>query len=919
MCDIKYIIELTVSKEIRKQFLDFFKEKGHTIVPSSPVVPYEDPTLLFTNAGMNQFKDVFLGLGTREYKRVANTQKCIRAGGKHNDLEEVGIDGYHHTFFEMLGNWSFGDYYKKEAIAWGWELLTKVWKLPKDRLWATVYKTDDEAFEFWKSETDIDRSHILRFDEKDNFWEMGETGPCGPCSEVHYDLTEKGCKPEDINSGLEDVIEIWNLVFIQYNRDEKGKLHPLPNKHVDTGMGFERIVRVINNKKSNYDTDVFEPIIFEITKITGEEYKSDNIASINAIADHIRALTFAICDGAIPSNEGRGYVLRRILRRASRLARKINYNDPLLFLLVDSVVKNFKDVFPELIEKKDFIKNIIKSEEESFNLTLDRGLELFGEIYERIKNNKKKIFPGEEAFKLYDTYGFPIDLTQLMVREYGFEVDMKKFDEEMEKQRERARTARKDEIILASNKGFELEEKIKKQNPVYNPWNLKKSGIKTEILKAERIENSDLEIFVLKDNPFYSEAGGQVSDKGKLVLSDGTELEVIDSQNNHFVYVKNTGHKNILHKDVTAKVDYKRRRAIMRNHSATHLLHEALRHVLGNHVKQMGSLVTYDYLRFDFPHFKKLTSDEIIAVEDLVNGKIKEAIEVQTLADISVDDANKIPNVKKIFGEKYGSKVRVVTMDEKFSIEFCGGTHVDNTSDIGLFKIIKEESISSGVRRIFAKTGEGILDLMDENIRKIENLISELPEKYSDNFRNGISEFRKNYHDVDFKDLALMKILLDHQNNTIKSLNELKEKYIEDKKQSGKKLLKQNLQKIFDELEKIIEKSQIHNGAKIVTAKLTVNSAEEFKEIGDKLRERILSGVGLVVSVINGKINLVCSVSDNLIKDKNLSAGKLISAVAKELGGGGGGRPHLATAGGKDLEKIDMVLEKFINDIKSLL
>lgn len=910
---------MIASKEIRKQFLNFFKEKEHTIVPSSSVVPYDDPTLLFSNAGMNQFKDVFLGLGTREYKRAANTQKCIRAGGKHNDLEEVGIDGYHHTFFEMLGNWSFGDYYKKEAIGWGWELLTKVWKLPKDRLWATVYKTDDEAFEFWKSETDIDQSHILRFDEKDNFWEMGETGPCGPCSEVHFDLTENGCKAEDINAGLEDVIEIWNLVFIQYNRDEKGELHSLPNKHVDTGMGFERIVRVVNNKKSNYDTDVFEPIINEITKITSAEYKSENISSINAIADHIRALTFAICDGAIPSNEGRGYVLRRILRRASRIARKINYSEPILYQLVDSVVNNFKDVFPELTDKKEFIKNIIKSEEESFNLTLDRGLELFNEVYEKIKNNKKKIFPGEDAFKLYDTYGFPIDLTQLIVREYGFEVDMKKFDEEMSKQKERARAARKDDIILASKKGFELEEKIKKQKPIYNPWDLKKGGIKTEILKAERIENSDLELFVLKDNPFYSEAGGQVSDTGKLILSDGTEIDVIDSQNNHFVYVKSADHKNIFHKEVIAKVDYKRRRAIMRNHSATHLLHEALRQVLGNHVKQMGSLVTYDYLRFDFPHFKKLSAEEISTIEDLVNEKIKEAIDVQTLADITVGEANKIPNVKKIFGEKYGSKVRVVTMDEKFSIEFCGGTHVDNTSDIGLFKIIKEESISSGVRRIFAVTGKGILDIMEENILKIENIISELPGKYADNFREGISEFKKNYRDVDFKDPGLMKILLDSQNNTIKSLNELREKYFEEKKQNKKKLLKQNLQKLFDELEKIISKSDLHNGIIIVASKFDVNTTDEFKEIGEKLREKILNGVGLIASIINGKINLVCSVSDNLIKEKNLNAGKLISSVAKELGGGGGGRPHLATAGGKDIEKIDMVLEKFKNEIKSQL
>lgn len=910
---------MIASKEIRKQFLEFFKEKGHTIVPSSPVVPYEDPTLLFTNAGMNQFKDVFLGLGSREYKRAVDTQKCIRAGGKHNDLEEVGIDGYHHTFFEMLGNWSFGDYYKKEAIRWGWELLTKVWKLPKERLWATIYKTDDEALELWKSETDIDHTHILRFGEKDNFWEMGETGPCGPCSEVHYDFSKDGCKAEDVNAGLEDVIEIWNLVFIQYNRDEKGELHTLPSKHVDTGMGFERIVRVINNKKSNYDTDIFEPILNEIVKITGAEYKGENISSINAIADHIRALTFAICDGAIPSNEGRGYVLRRILRRASRLARKLNYTNPLLFELVVPVINNFKEVFPELTEKKDFIINIIKSEEDSFNLTLDRGLELFNEIYNRIKNNKEKIFPGDEAFKLYDTYGFPIDLTHIIVREHGFEIDMTKFEEEMNKQKERARAARKDDVILASTKSFELEEKIKNQNPIYNPWELKKEGVKTKLLKAERLANSDLEVLVLKDNPFYSEAGGQISDTGKLVFSDGYELDVIDSQNNHFIYVKNSDHKNIFHKDVIAKVNFNKRKAIMRNHSATHLLHEALRQVLGSHVKQMGSLVTNDYLRFDFPHFKKLDAEQIIAIEDLVNSKIQDSIAVQTLVDISIEEANKIPNVKKFFGDKYGSKVRVVTMDEKFSVEFCGGTHVGNTRDIGLFKIVKEESISSGVRRIFAKTGEGILDLIEDKLSRIENVLSELPEKYSNNFQIAIKEIRNNLVDADFKDIAFMNKMLEYLDSTIKSLHVLREKYIEEKKQNEKKLLKQNLNKIFEELDKLISDSPVHNGVKIVASKFDISNADEFKEIGEKLREKILNGVGIIASVIGGKINLVCTVSDNLIKEKNLNAGKLISTVAKELGGGGGGRPQLATAGGKDIEKIDLVLENFINDIKTKL
>lgn len=906
------------SKDIRKQFLDFFKGKGHTIVPSSSVVPYEDPTLLFTNAGMNQFKDVFLGLGTREYKRAADTQKCIRAGGKHNDLEEVGVDGYHHTFFEMLGNWSFGDYYKKEAIGWAWELLTKVWKLPKDKLWATVYNTDEEAFELWKSETDIDHSHILRFGEKDNFWEMGETGPCGPCSEVHFDLSENGCRPEDINAGLEDVIEIWNLVFIQYNRDEKGKLHPLPMKHVDTGMGFERIVRVLNNKKSNYETDIFQSIISRISEITKVKY-SENVSAFNAIADHVRALTFAICDGAIPSNEGRGYVLRRILRRASRLARKINYTEPLICQLVDSVVNNFKDIFPELSERKDFINNVIRAEEESFNLTLDRGLEHFYDVYEQIKDSKEKIFPGEDAFKLYDTFGFPIDLTQLIARENGFEIDMKKFDEEMNKQKNRARAARKEDVIMASTIGFELDEKIKMQNPVYNPYDIKEGGVKTKLLQLNRIANSDLEVLVLKNNPFYSESGGQVSDTGKLVFADGYELDVIDTQNNYYVCVKNVDHKAIFHKDVIAKVDYKRRRAIQRNHSATHLLHEALRQVLGSHVKQMGSLVTSDYLRFDFPHFKKLDAEQIIAIEDIVNGKIQDAIQVQTLADISIEEANKIPNVKKFFGEKYGSKVRVVTMDEKFSIEFCGGTHVDNTSDIGLFKIIKEESISSGVRRIFAKTGEGIMDLMDENISKIENIISELPDKYSSNFKNGIEEIRKGIHRADFKDITMMKLLLEHQNNTIKSLNELREKYLEEKKQNEKKLLKQNLNLIFEKLDELIDSAEDFNGHKILSSKFDVSSAEEFKELGDKLREKILNGAGLIASVIDGKINLVCSVSDNLIKEKKLNAGKLISAAAKELGGGGGGRPHLATAGGRELAKLDSVLIKFVNDLKSQL
>jgi alanyl-tRNA synthetase len=579
------------SSEIRQSFLDFFKEREHKIVLSAPVVPFEDPTLLFTNAGMNQFKDVFLGTGTRDYTRAADTQKCIRAGGKHNDLEDVGRDGTHHTFFEMLGNWSFGDYYKKEAITWAWELLTKKWKLDKSRLWATVYYKDDEAYELWKTQTDIDPSHILKFDETDNFWEMGETGPCGPCSEIHYDFTENGCKPEDVNAGIDDVMEIWNLVFIQCNRNEKGELEPLPMRHIDTGMGFERMVRVMQNKKSNYDTDVFEPIIKKICELSGKKHEGENVSAINAIADHIRTLVFAISDGAIPANEGRGYVLRRILRRASRLARKLNLKEPFLYKLVDVVVEKNGKAFPEIVDKKDYVSKIIKAEEESFNVTLDKGIELFTNVYNKIKNNSDKVFPGEDAFKLFDTYGFPIDLTQVMAEEHGFKVDIDVFTSEMEKQKDRARSARKNDLILAEDGDDSLNELIEGKNIIYNPYDISPKGIATEILSVKRIPSSDIDLIVLKENPFYSESGGQISDTGKLIFNEN-ELEVIDSKNKYFIYVKDYDGSRIIDENPKAIIDLDRRFAIQRNHSATHIMHEVLKRVLGSHIKQMGSLVS---------------------------------------------------------------------------------------------------------------------------------------------------------------------------------------------------------------------------------------------------------------------------------------------------------------------------------------
>jgi alanyl-tRNA synthetase len=878
-------------------------------VPSAPVVPYNDPTLLFTNAGMNQFKDVFLGTGTRDYKRAVDTQKCIRAGGKHNDLEEVGHDNYHHTFFEMLGNWSFGDYYKKEAIKWAWELLTGVWKLPKEKLWATVYETDDEAFEIWKNETDIDPAHILRFDEKDNFWEMGDTGPCGPNSEIHIDLTEEGCKPEDVNAGKEDVIEIWNLVFIQYNRDSSGNLNPLPQKHVDTGMGFERVVRVLQNKKSNYETDLFQPLINKISEITGKEYSGENISSINAIADHIRALTFAISDGAIPSNEGRGYVLRRILRRAARLARKIDYTKPFLFMLVDTLVESagMGDVFPEIKERKEYVKDIIKAEEDSFNVTLDRGINLFNEIADSIEDTTNRVFPGASAFKLYDTFGFPLDLTQIMANERGLSVDIEEFNSEMEKQKQRARAARKEEIIHVAENYFDLPDII------YDPYNISNKGIETVTFESHIDEFKN--ICVLKTNPFYGESGGQISDTGKIILLNGKEIEVIDSKK---FFVITGSEVPEIHNGVPviAQIDYERRLNIQRNHSATHLMNEALHRVLGSHVKQMGSYVSDEYLRFDFPHFKKLDDARITDIEQVVNEKIKEGVHVETLIDLPIEEAAKISNVKMIFGEKYGSNVRVVIIDENFSVEFCGGTHVKNTNDIGLFKIVKEESISSGTRRIFARTGKGIIHLLDEKISDIDTILSDLPEKYSGNFKSGIEIFRKDLKTADFRDIDMMKRLLTYQYETKQSLLDKKEEYLEEKKKAGKQLLKQNLERAFAQLDNLIFNSDKSAGFDIVSSSMELQSMDELKEVGEELRKRIKNGAGLIAAVMNGKINLVCSVSDNLIKEKNLNAGKLISTVATALGGGGGGKPHLATAGAKDIAKLHEVLKKFPEIVK---
>lgn len=859
------------SRQIRQQFLDFFKNKEHRIVQSSPVVPFDDPTLLFTNAGMNQFKDVFLGKGSREYKRAADTQKCIRVSGKHNDLEEVGHDTYHHTFFEMLGNWSFGDYYKKEAIGWAWELLTDVWKLPKERLWATVYKDDDEAFELWESETDINPKHILRFDEKDNFWEMGETGPCGPCSEIHINVGDDFDNPEYVNAGSPECIEIWNLVFIQYNRDETGKLHDLPAKHVDTGMGFERVCAVLQKRNSNYDTDVFTPVIDAIVKISKVKYdKEEEQIPMRVIADHIRALTFAIADGAVPGNDGRGYVLRRILRRAARYGRKINLHKPFLYKLVDVLVENMGDVFPELVEKKDYVKKIIKAEEESFNATLDRGIELFDEIIKKLIKQNLKVIPGSDVFKLYDTFGFPVDLTNVMAREIDFAIDEEGFNRLMNQQKERGREASKDKFASVNITTNDLSDfNLIDSNPtIFTGYDELKTKAKIVGLKKDAGNT----LVILDRTPFYVESGGQVDDLGKIIIGDNS-FEVVDVTkiNNHVIHVINSENTQALKvgAEVSAEVDEVRRWDIMRNHSVTHFLHKALRTVLGTHVQQAGSYVGPDRLRFDFTHFAKLTSDEIQKIESIVNEQLRKNLPLIHHRDTPFDEAKKM-GALMFFGDKYGDKVNVVQFGD-FTMEFCGGTHVHNSSEIGLFKILSETSIASGVRRIEAVTGAGV-------------------EKY-----------------------------IQSQQELIKISEQKIEELLDAKKKLEKEVAELRMIEKLEQLDHILSLSSEEKTVKIYKGKVHADSMDELKSFGDEMRNRIKSGVGVLIAQIEDKVGIVAVVSDDLIKDKKLSAGKIVGELAKLVGGGGGGRPHLATAGGKDVGQIVTALSKVEKIVGSFL
>jgi alanyl-tRNA synthetase len=851
------------SQKIRQQFLDFFKNKQHRIVQSSPVVPFDDPTLLFTNAGMNQFKDVFLGIGSREYKRAADTQKCIRVSGKHNDLEEVGHDTYHHTFFEMLGNWSFGDYYKEEAIIWAWELLTSVWKLPKERLWATVYKDDDEAFNLWKTKTDINPKHILKFGEKDNFWEMGDTGPCGPCSEIHINVGDDYDNPDYVNAGSPECIEIWNLVFIQYNRDENGTLNELPAKHVDTGMGFERVCAVLQKKKSNYDTDVFSPLIDEVSKISNVKYdKEEDRIPMRVIADHIRALTFAIADGAVPGNEGRGYVLRRILRRASRYGRKLNLKEPFLFNLVDILSKTMGDVFPEVVEKKDYIKKVIKAEEESFNATLDRGLELFEEVVNKLQKKKEKVIPGEDVFKLYDTFGFPVDLTNVMAREIGFAIDEIRFNELMDQQKERSRE--KGKFTQAANLIKLIGQDSNLKETKFVGYDYKNLEYKSKLIRIS-------ENFVLLDEtPFYAESGGQIGDTGFIIYED-KRIPVVDTVKEENLIIHKVDEIININPgtEITARVDNKRRWDIMRNHSATHFLHAALRQVLGTHVQQAGSYVGPDHLRFDFTHFTKVSPDELKDVEVIVNEQLRRNLPRTRHENIPIEQAKKM-GALMFFGDKYGDYVNVIQFGD-YTMEFCGGTHVLNSSEIGLFKIISESSIASGVRRIEAVTGAGVERYINSQIEHIK--------QYSDR---------------------------------IEELNETKKKL-------EKEIADLKFKEKLGQLDHILSLSSEERGIKIYKGKVHADNMEELKSFGDELRNRMGTGVGVLISQIEDKVGIVAVVSDNLIKEKKLSAGKIVGELAKLVGGGGGGRPHLATAGGKDASGISSAISKVEKIVGSLL
>ncbi len=871
---------MLTSEEIRKEFLDFFRSKGHEIVPSAPIVIKNDPTLMFTNAGMNQFKDYFLGNKKSPYSRIADTQKCLRVSGKHNDLEEVGVDTYHHTMFEMLGNWSFGDpvrpaggYFKKEAIAWSWELLTEVYKLDKDRLYVTIFEgdekeglpRDEEAYNEWKKVIAEDR--ILLGNKKDNFWEMGDTGPCGPCTEIHVD-----CRPDNerkqvdgkslVNNDHPQVIEIWNNVFIQFNRLKDGRLESLPAKHVDTGMGFERLVRVLQGKTSNYDTDIFTGTIQKVEEISGKKYDysdSKQAVAFRVLADHIRAISFTIADGQLPSNTGSGYVIRRILRRAVRYYYSyLDFKQPLLHQLVMGLSLQFKYVFPELYEQAEFVARVIREEEESFLRTLEKGLKKVDDI---LQTPSLQQIAGKDAFELYDTYGFPIDLTRLIASENKLAVDEKGFEAEMQRQKERSRAA----TAIDTEDWVDINKADKTFFVGYNNLQADTQVIKYRKVKAKGKEQYQL---VLETTPFYAESGGQVGDTGFLQFGE-EKIAVTDTRKENDLIIQFT---DKLPKDislpVSASVNATDRLNTTYNHTATHLLHAALRKVLGAHVAQKGSLVSPEVLRFDFSHFSKMTDEEIREVESLVNEKIRENIPV-VIKELPKEEALKL-GAMALFGEKYGDTVRVVIIDPSYSIELCGGTHVGHTGMIGLLTITAESAVAAGVRRIEALTGSAAIKYVNDKLGQIKQAGELLKAK-----------------------------------EPLKAI----EKLLEDKAALEKKIERLEARQLVGIRNELLQKDEIINGVTFIGDIIEVDNADALKRLCFDLKNNLHDYLAVLCANIGGKPFVAIGLSETVAVAKNLDAGKIIKEhIAPLIKGGGGGQKTLATAGGQDAGKLQEVI-----------
>lgn len=867
---------MLTAKEIRESFKEFFASRQHQIVPSAPMVVKGDPTLMFTNAGMNQFKDIILGNVPRKYPRVADSQKCLRVSGKHNDLEEVGHDTYHHTMFEMLGNWSFGDYFKKEAINWAWEYLVDVLKLDPDRLYATVFEgspaeglsRDDEAAGYW--EQYLPKDHIINGNKHDNFWEMGDTGPCGPCSEIHIDLRPDAERQatsgaEMVNKDHPQVIEIWNLVFMQYNRKADGSLESLPAKVIDTGMGFERLCMSLQGKTSNYDTDVFQPIIQVIAGMAGTSYGKDihQDIAMRVIADHIRTIAFAITDGQLPSNAKAGYVIRRILRRAVRYGYTfLERREAFMYRLLPVLIETMGDAYPELIAQKTLIEKVIKEEEESFLRTLETGIRLLDRKMEETKAAGKKMISGVDAFTLYDTYGFPLDLTELILRENGMEVDIEEFNAEMQKQKERARNAAAietgDWVVLKEGEckfvGYDLFE------------------CDAEILRYRKIKQKNKELFqlVLDQTPFYAEMGGQVGDTGWLIADD-EKVDVIDTkrENNLPVHLVTRLPKDVT-ATFTAKINEKKRIQSECNHSATHLLHEALREVLGTHVEQKGSYVSPDSLRFDFSHFQKVTDEEIRKVEKLVGEKIRADFPLEEHRNMPIAEAKAL-GAMALFGEKYGDEVRVVKYGN--SIELCGGTHIPSTGMIGSLRVIGESSIAAGVRRIEAVTAEGAEQFafaQQDLIRELRAMLNNMP--------NLTQAIRKSIEE----NAEMKKQIEDY----------IREKAIQLKKE-------------------IVAKATDRNGVKLMVFAGKGNT-DAMKDVAFQIKGEMKDSFIFVAGIVDeAKCTLMVMMSDDLVAD-GLHAGKLVKDAAKHIQGGGGGQPHFATAGGKNLDGLTIAVSEIV-------